>query len=260
MITFSSCVLEVNWHPREWRKSVTKNDHFLELSQEQTSYHIFAMSFKNFLTSINVVDVKQISKSSGMISNRRWQSKLSAGGKKRDVENTPKCTRLNCILARRSSLGPPPEWRRRTYEVSQMVKEAKYAHFPTKYTLIPSRTKNAEEKKWRNYMVLTILNIEYLILKGKKTKNILFLSQGSSQNNLIGFKQYLNWKKGKIETYLMHLKVWPHDTCQNMILYNIWIWKIWKKLMHLKGVTIGNPSKRNIEEYLNLKNYNKMKF
>ena len=36
------------------------------------------------------------------------QSKLSARGMKRDVKNTPKCTRSNCILARRSSLGPPP--------------------------------------------------------------------------------------------------------------------------------------------------------
>ena len=27
------------------------------------------------------------------------QSEPSAGGTKRDVENTPKCTRLNCILA-----------------------------------------------------------------------------------------------------------------------------------------------------------------
>ena len=36
------------------------------------------------------------------------QSHLCAGGTKIDVENTPKCTRLNCILTRRSSLGPPP--------------------------------------------------------------------------------------------------------------------------------------------------------
>ena len=34
------------------------------------------------------------------------QSELSAGGKQRDVEITPKCTRPNYILARRSSLGP----------------------------------------------------------------------------------------------------------------------------------------------------------
>ena len=32
------------------------------------------------------------------------QSELSGIG----VENTPKCTRPNCILARQSSLGPPP--------------------------------------------------------------------------------------------------------------------------------------------------------
>ena len=32
------------------------------------------------------------------------QSELSVGGTKRDVENTPKCARSNCILARRSSL------------------------------------------------------------------------------------------------------------------------------------------------------------
>ena len=36
------------------------------------------------------------------------QCELSAGGTKRDVENTPKCTHPNCILTRRSSLGPPP--------------------------------------------------------------------------------------------------------------------------------------------------------
>ena len=35
------------------------------------------------------------------------QSELSAGGTKRDIENTPKCTRSNCILAWRSSLDPP---------------------------------------------------------------------------------------------------------------------------------------------------------
>ena len=32
------------------------------------------------------------------------QSELSAGGTKRDVENTPKCTRLNTILAPQSRL------------------------------------------------------------------------------------------------------------------------------------------------------------
>ena len=36
------------------------------------------------------------------------QSELSARGTKRDVENTTKCIRPNCILTRRSSLGPPP--------------------------------------------------------------------------------------------------------------------------------------------------------
>ena len=36
------------------------------------------------------------------------QSELSAGGMKRDVKNTPKCTCTNCILAQQSSLGPPP--------------------------------------------------------------------------------------------------------------------------------------------------------
>ena len=41
------------------------------------------------------------------------QYELSAGGTKRDVENTQKCTRLNCILARWSSLGPPPVGRHR---------------------------------------------------------------------------------------------------------------------------------------------------
>ena len=35
------------------------------------------------------------------------QSELSAGGTKRDVENTPKCTRPNCLLTRRLSKGPP---------------------------------------------------------------------------------------------------------------------------------------------------------
>ena len=34
------------------------------------------------------------------------QSKLSTGGTKREVENTPKCTRPNRILARLSNLGP----------------------------------------------------------------------------------------------------------------------------------------------------------
>ena len=42
------------------------------------------------------------------------QSELSAGGTKRDVENTPKSPRPNCILAWRSSLGPPPVGRHRT--------------------------------------------------------------------------------------------------------------------------------------------------
>ena len=42
------------------------------------------------------------------------QSELSVGGTKRDVENTPKFTRPDCILAQRSSLGPPPEGRHRT--------------------------------------------------------------------------------------------------------------------------------------------------
>ena len=41
------------------------------------------------------------------------KSELSADGTKRDVENTPKFTRLDCILAQRYSLGPPPEgWHR----------------------------------------------------------------------------------------------------------------------------------------------------
>ena len=34
------------------------------------------------------------------------KSELSAWGAKRDIENTIKCTSLNCILAQRSSLGP----------------------------------------------------------------------------------------------------------------------------------------------------------
>ena len=42
------------------------------------------------------------------------QSKLSAGGSKRDVENTTNCSRPNCILARRSSLGSRPVGRHRT--------------------------------------------------------------------------------------------------------------------------------------------------
>ena len=42
------------------------------------------------------------------------KSELSAEGTKRDVENTPKFTRPDCILAERSSLGPPPEGRHRT--------------------------------------------------------------------------------------------------------------------------------------------------
>ena len=54
---------------------------------------------------------------------RRWmtddkagqvQSGLSAGGTKRDIENTPKCTHPNCILPRRSSLGTPPAGGHRT--------------------------------------------------------------------------------------------------------------------------------------------------
>ena len=62
---------------------VTKNEHFLKPSQEHASYHIFLMRDYN----------------AGQV-----LSKLSAGGKKRDVENT----RRNCILARQTSLGPPP--------------------------------------------------------------------------------------------------------------------------------------------------------
>ena len=42
------------------------------------------------------------------------KSELSADGTKRDVENTPKFPRPDCILAQRSSLGPPPEGRHRT--------------------------------------------------------------------------------------------------------------------------------------------------
>ena len=42
------------------------------------------------------------------------QSELSARGTKRDVENTSKCTCLDCIPARWSSLGPPPVGRHRT--------------------------------------------------------------------------------------------------------------------------------------------------
>ena len=36
----------------------------------------------------------------------RVKSELSAGGRKQDLENTPKCTRPNCNLARQWSLGP----------------------------------------------------------------------------------------------------------------------------------------------------------
>ena len=68
---------------------VTKNEHFLKPSQEHASYHIFLMRDYN----------------AGQV-----LSKLSAGGKKRDVENT----RRNCILARQSSLGPPPVGQHRT--------------------------------------------------------------------------------------------------------------------------------------------------
>ena len=42
------------------------------------------------------------------------QSELSARGTKQGIENTPKCTRANCILARLSCLGPPPEKRHKT--------------------------------------------------------------------------------------------------------------------------------------------------
>ena len=42
------------------------------------------------------------------------RSELSAKGTKRDVENTPKCARPNCNLARWSNLGPPPIGRHRT--------------------------------------------------------------------------------------------------------------------------------------------------
>ena len=42
------------------------------------------------------------------------QSELSAGGTKRDVENTPKFTCPDWILAQQSSLGSPPEGRHRT--------------------------------------------------------------------------------------------------------------------------------------------------
>ena len=49
------------------------------------------------------------------------QSELSAGGTKRDVENIPKCTCLNCIPACWSSLGPPPVGQHRTYNVHSIV-------------------------------------------------------------------------------------------------------------------------------------------
>ena len=45
--------------PPVGKESVTKN-HFLKLSQEQASYHIFAICFKNFFTRNSVVDVKQM--------------------------------------------------------------------------------------------------------------------------------------------------------------------------------------------------------
>ena len=45
------------------------------------------------------------------------QSEVSGNGTKRDVENTPKCTRLNWILARQSSLGPQLVGQHRTYYI-----------------------------------------------------------------------------------------------------------------------------------------------
>ena len=43
--TFSSCNMKVIWDPSAWQKSEMKNNHFLKLCQEQTSYHIFVSVF-----------------------------------------------------------------------------------------------------------------------------------------------------------------------------------------------------------------------
>ena len=79
---------------------------------------------KHYLKSIHPKSASKVQKSKWKVNEKRnkvgekyivlKKSELSAEGTKRDVENTPKFTRPDCILAQQSSLGPPPEGRHRT--------------------------------------------------------------------------------------------------------------------------------------------------
>ena len=114
-------------------------------------------------------------------------SELSAGGMKRDVENTPKCSRLNCILARRSSLGPPPVgWHRilkpsnlfyqrifRAVKVPQTVlkfldKIAKFSQNWPKFFFLYAKRYTGLKKVDTQPMVLT--NMSYVIRTGRPAK------------------------------------------------------------------------------------------
>ena len=65
---------------------------------------------KNVCLSVTKSDHVRESKIMNKITKKKnvTHSELSARGTIRDVENTPKFTPPNCILARPSSLGPPP--------------------------------------------------------------------------------------------------------------------------------------------------------
>ena len=76
------------WSPHQWwNLCVTKNDHFLNFSVTEDRWRLRDDRWR-------MTDDK-----AGQV-----QSELSAGDMKRNVENTPKCTRPYCILAWQSSL------------------------------------------------------------------------------------------------------------------------------------------------------------
>ena len=81
---WSLCPTKVSCDPRQWRKvSVTRNDHFALVGLVFHGSRLVFHGFSWFQVGFS------------------WFS--------------PKCTCLNCILARQSSLGPPPVGQHRTY-------------------------------------------------------------------------------------------------------------------------------------------------
>ena len=101
--------LLVSWDP----PSVTKNHHFQSVGIPPQWRKIITSSQLGYPIS-NEKSTLPVSWRMADDKAGQVQSELSAGGTKRDFENTPKCTRPNCILVRRSSLGPPPVGRHRT--------------------------------------------------------------------------------------------------------------------------------------------------